>query len=90
MQQEQSLISRLKASLKFLMIYTCHSCSKQANGDTQREDFDGHSSCEIKNFLDSKTLQANYMPVGWSSHYDPKRTIFKCSECTKKECKRDG
>jgi len=59
-------IHHIKAKIKFNTVYKCASCSNKAIGRTMFVEFDGSSTTELKDMVDSIHQSANYMPVGWS------------------------
>ena len=71
------IINKLYADLKFNSLYTCAKCGKQEAGDTMRAEFKGHSTSELKDFIDSTYQSSRDMPVGWHFHDE-----FNCG-CSK-------
>lgn len=64
-----------KSSLKFRQVYTCNKCKKQELGLTETIEIDENN---IYNWHSNVQMNCQGMPIGWTSFYKPKRSIFVC------------
>jgi hypothetical protein len=72
--------NRIKATIKYTAIYTCHKCGKRRSGGTARTEYDGFSSENLKEFLNNQKRHTRDAPIGWSFCLP---SGFKCDTCTK-------
>lgn len=76
--------ARIVAEIKFLRLWECGGCGREAKGSTESMSFDHSDPDAIAPGLKKIQPRAQSMPDGWASYYATKRDFFLCQTCVPK------